>query len=533
LYAAAVLGRAVHRARVAAPGDMVAVALLAVLTTVALVGRGPAVAVVLGVPWLAGAALLLTRWQATPAQRWTIGAGVVVSLAAAAASKADALALVALGAPFVVLVAWHIARHPVGWTIFALFLTGSQGTLPAYTNFPSGPVLDLVIVGLAAGAAASWLLGGRQRSAWLWPGIVLLLVYLAVTVFQVLGAEDPYKGLQSFRVSSWYLAAAVVVAYAPWRPGARLTVARGVVVVALLAGGYSALRWAIGPSSKELALALTNYNNLIDGEVRAIGSFPTGKLLATWMATAIPFCFAATLWMRGTWRLAAIAATGVCTVAMLAPDVRAGPAAVLPACLLVLAGFALTPAFGIRRLPLTMTAVVLVAVVGIGGFALTLGGKTNTAARYTALLEPERDPAVQGRLFKWSTALDSIDEHPLGTGVGTSGVIQTRFGRFSNISSIEVDNSYLKVGLEQGFAVMVLFVLAVLAVVGGLWQRAVTAGDPQRAGLLLGCAGAVAGMAIIWMSGTFSEGPTALFGWLLAGLGMSATVWRGEQDEPL
>ena len=119
----------------------------------------------------------------------------------------------------------------------------------------------------------------------------------------------------------------------------------------------------------------------------------------------------------------------------------------------------------------------------------------------------------------------------MGRGLGTAGRTQQQRGRFYNIASFDVDNSYLKVGMEQGFFVMLFFGLAMAVLLAGLMLAAVRETVASRAALLIGAAGALTAMAILFYAGTYVEDLTALAGWILVGLGISVMVWRRPQDE--
>lgn len=524
-----------YRVRTTATADLLvlaAAALYAAIVGAVLLGRGPAVLemLLLGPPALAGVALLLRR-PLNEAQVWALGVSVLAAGSGIFALYGDSFSVYALALPVVLLGLWIARRRPVGCTVVVFGLTGLFGTFQAYLSTPAAPVADWLLSGLWIAVVIAWLNGGRKRAAWLWPGVACLAAYVVVTGISVLLAQSVNLGVESFRASTWYMAAALLVAYAPWPGGARERIAKGALGVALAVGAYSTLRWFIGPSGKEEAVAALFFNNYLDGELRTTGPFETAKQLAAWTATVAPFCFAMALALTGRWRLVAAGATAFVCLALLAPDVRAAPAAAAPAAALVLLLYTLSPAFGTRRLAVTLVAATVAVGGAVGGFVLTLGDKADTANRYQAILDPTSDESYQARLFKWRTAYEDMEEHPLGQGLGVAGRTQEQFGRYVNVATYTLDNSYLKIGLEQGFFVMVFYVATLLLLVAGLGIGAIRATDPVRAGLLMGSAGTLVAMSILFFVGNYIEGLTALGGWVLVGLGMSQSVWRTDPGE--
>jgi hypothetical protein len=399
----------------------------------------------------------------------------------------------------------------------------------------------MLLAGLWLGVLWAFAFRARERSLWLWPGVAFAGVYMVITLWQSIGAENMDVALRAARVSAWYMLAFLLIAIAPWSDdAARARLARGFVVVAGLVGAYATYRWIGGQASTEVDRSVAQSTNevLNNGNVRLFGSLVTGKQLAFWSAMAIPFCLACALTFKGRWRLAAAGALGLCGVAMFGADVRVALVATVPAILVVFALYQGSRAFTGLHLGSTLGATLIIALLAVGAFALTLGGESTTGKRYNVLLkDPTSDVAYQERLFKWRTAVRDASAHPLGQGMGTSGQVQKRFGRFVNISNYDVDSSYLKIALEQGFGVMALFVLALGLLLVGLARRSLLALDPLHAALGIGATGTLIVMAVFFYAGTYIEGLPALGGWLIVGLGAAGFVQGStrpaEQEMPV
>lgn len=507
------------------PSDAVAVAAAALYvgSLASLLAGGPfhpSMFVALPLPLLLIPLVSLRRQPLPPLKAQAMLAAGVALGAYVGALVVPGAPLVALGLPLILVAGIVAARRPVEVFVVALFCTGSFGSLQALADVPAARVADVMLLGLWIAAIWGWWFGRHVRSRFM-PSLFALGLYVVFSAGEIFTADNLTAGFQAFRGSMWYLAVLLLVANAPWTDAVRERMLRGAVLVGLAVGAYATLRWAIGPAGAERALAETNANNFLDGELRPTGSFATSKELAFWTALMTPFLFALGLAWRGRWRVIAMAGASVCVVGMLAADVRAGPAAAAPAMLVVLALYQLSQGYRGRRGPAVMVIVLATLLIGGGAFAVTIGDKQDTADRYENILNPTRDASFQARLSKWRAALDDIDNAPLGYGLGTAGRSQKRFGVYANIATYDVDNSYLVIAYQQGFVVMLLLVAILLAILTTIARGAITDPDPARAGPLIAACGTLVAMLIIFYVGDYIEGLPALGGWLLVGLGVA------------
>lgn len=447
----------------------------------------------------------------------------------------EASPVIVLVVPALVLSAMFCARRPAAAVVGTFVLTGAFNTIEVFTPIPVGETVDLALAGLWGAALWNFLLRRRERPLLVWPGMVASVLYLVVTAASILGAEGLFLGLYGYRVGAWYMAAFLLVAYAGWEAATYRRITLGLLVTALLVGGYGTLRWLIGPAQAELdqALAFNPAYNFVDGELRTFGSFPTGHHLAAWTSAVLPFCLAATLMYRGWLQLLGAAAVVVTGLAMLASEVRLAGAAAIAALVVVVALYQLSRGFKGLHLGSTAVAVLGLAAVGVVLFAVSAGSSADSADRYiSALTSPTEDPSYKARVFKWETALADIEEHPLGQGLGTAGEARLKHGRFTNIGSHGVDNSYLLIALNQGFAVMGLFIAALVLLFLGLARRAVLATDREAAGLAIAACGTLVAFGVLFAGGNYVEGLTALAGWVVIGLGASTFTRRDPEAAP-
>lgn len=417
------------------------------------------------------------------------------------------------------------ARFPVAAFAVLFVLSGGFWTIEVFTPIRTGPGADLVLAGLWIGSLRAFASVEEPGVRRVWPGALLAMGFVLASFLSIFLANDLYPALYTFRLSYWYLLAALLIAYVPLPQDALWKLTRVAVVVAGLVGAYAVLRWVIGPSAAEstyVKQATASGYESINGQVRLFGSMGAGHILSSWVAPMSVFCFALVIGLRGRWRLAALVAAGLSAAALVGTEVRAGEAAAGIGLVFVLVVAVAASSLGARRIA-AIGAAGLVAAAGVGTIVVSQSGRgTETSKRFEAILSPERDDSFQQRLFKWRTALAEIDRKPLGEGLGTSGQAAKKFGRYQSISTLEIDSSYLKIALEQGLFAMVAFAAVLAWLLVGLTARAIGPGDPLGSTLAVAGAGALLAFAVQMGFGTYIEGIASLGVWLAIGLGMRA-----------
>lgn len=451
--------------------------------------------------------------------------GLLIGLAAAAAILLTAPgAGLALTIPALALGALATWRWPAAAVTCTFLLTGAVNVLATMTPIAVGDLTDYLLASLWLGVLGAYLFGRAERRAWLWPALLAALLYIALTAFQVLLTEPVSLGVTSFRSSAWYMAAVLLVAFAPWPPRTHARIAKGVLLVALAVGAYSAFRWLTGASPEETFASRSAHPVPLEG-LRFFGSFLSAFQLAAWTSAAIPFCLAILLaWRARRWRLVSLVAIGLMALALLASDVRTGLIAASVGVAVTVGLFLLAPAFRSQRGVVLLALGATVAIAG-GGFAVTVATDPERLDRYMRIFTPGEDEAYAKRLERWELAIDEIRERPWGHGLGTVGYA-ARFNERGGVGPPILDSAYLKVGLEQGFAVMVLYFLALLVLLLGLARRTLVLRDRQRAMLAIGGAGALAAQMVMFYTGSHSEGTVVAGAWLLVGLGLAQVTVR-------
>jgi hypothetical protein len=487
----------------------------------------PRLGALLSLAPVAAVAWIAMRRATLPAGAgWLVAFALAVSAALYTAGAINASPQVALAVPALAVAGVAAVLRPA-FVVSGLFVVcAAYGSLLAFLGAPVSSMTNVAIGGLLV-ALVVRLVIEREYALRVPLGIWLMLAYLGLTVLSLPFAEDRTLALQGFDSSAWHIFVAVAIGLAGWSPATQRRAARAVVAIAALVGAYAIVRWAIGPDPKEYDLALSE-SAFVAGKFKTIGSLPSAQDLGIWSAVMIPFCAAATLTWRGRlWRGVAGLATLLCTLGLFASQLRIGLVAAL-------AGLAVTvtlfhAARSIPGLHLGSTAVsaAVAVLVVIGAYFVTGSDKLDPTHGYQKVLTPLEDFSVQERLFKWEQAVVDAGDHPFGRGVGTAAQAQARQQRYyTGVGYVAVDNGYLKVALEQGFAVMFLFIVAIVALLINLGRGAIRLPDRAGAGIAMGATGALSAMIVLLMLLTALDGLKAVALWVVVGLGVAQVATR-------
>lgn len=429
-------------------------------------------------------------------------------------------------APLAILASGMVCyRFPATATIAAFLLTGTYGSLRAFTGASGAALIDVLLVGLWSSLLITRLIRRQVRQQFVWPAMVVVAVYLGLTLLAVITSPDIYPAFLSFRLSGWYVLVVILIAYSGWQRPVYDNIARGFIVVGLLVGAYATLRWVIGPTGAEqnLALQVAGGYNFVEGTLRVFGSFHGGHQLGFWAGSVAPFCLGAALGWSGRWRALAGLALLFLVFAVLVSEVRAGFVGMVVGSAVVLGLFQLARSMPGLHLGRTAVAAATCIAVVSGGLLFTAGA-TDRLDRYTNIFNRDEDRAFVNRSLKWEEAIEDIQDHPFGQGVGSASTNPAIRPPFVSIANLALDNTYLKIAFEQGFVVMILFVIAVLLLFIQLAIGAIRTPDPMAAAMGMGAAGSLISAAATFYTGTLFEDVTALGPWMIVGLGAAFLI---------
>jgi hypothetical protein len=461
--------------------------------------------------------------EPTVATILVLAGGGLVALVLASVST---LALVA--APLGLALGFAFARRPVPLVAAIVVLTSAYGTLEAFTPAPAARLIDGAIATLWIAVVFGYLRLGANRSLRPVPGLLLLMAYVAIGAVGVITATNFSAALESFHLTGWHMLAVAAVGLAPWSAVTFERMAKAIVLVGLVVGAYCTYRHFTGSAPAELRIANAAHPEIPFRAFRFFGSFPSAQELASWSATILPFCVALGLAWRGRWRLAAGLACPVLLIPLLAADVRTGTVAAAAGSAIALVLYLGARAFptGIR---LGTGLIAVIALIAIGGsaFALTVAGSPTEEERLAGILDPSNDVNFQVRSQRWEQAWHEIERQPFGYGLGSAGAglsHNTSFATFGNgvpAGTRFIDNSYLKVGIEQGLFVMILFAGLIVVLLVSLAWGAITIDNRGGAALCIAATATLVSLAILFFGSTYVESTSIVPAWIAVGLGVA------------
>jgi hypothetical protein len=475
-----------------------------------------------GVPLALIALTLLHRPSRTSALPLVAGAAAAVALALLVPSHLSTSPKYALAVPAVVVGAYLTNRYPTTSLALIFLITGTYGSIKAFTGIPADSVTDKVIDGVWAGIVGRLLVGRRGLTVRPTPALLMLGAFLGITIIAVFTTSSLANGIRAFRLAPLFLSMVLVIGYGGFGKRTLALLARAMVVVSLLVAAYAALRWAIGTSGKEQALQKTafqqQYNRIaVTNDLKVQGSLPNGALLGLWLACTIPLQVAAAISWRGIFRWLALAGLPLAVIGLLGSAQRGAAAAVVAGGLTVIVVQVLSRGSRGPRLGVAIGAAVLLIASAVVAVPAVLNNPQKRA-RYTNLLTPSQDEPIQERLNKWRTTLTALRGRPFGYGLGAANprVIPHRF---ADVAYYEVDNSFLMIAYDQGIAAMIVFAVAMLLLLVELLRHAVWTRGPDSSVLAAGAAGTLVAMLIEFMTANFVATPPVVAGWMVVGLG--------------
>jgi hypothetical protein len=478
------------------------------------------------------AALVLTQPRPVPrALSAAVAAAAVTAGALLGAIVVETNPLVVAGIPAACAAGVVVSRFPAASMIALLAATGVVGTLLAYTSVPPAYLVDAPLAGLVACVAWRWATGSERLSGPLPLSLVAVIAFIAVTAGQALASPVVQVAQQAFHNSAWHMVALPAIALAGWSAATRVAIARGFVVVAGGVAGYAVFRLLAGPAPAEAdqALLLAPINLLASGDLGLFGSTASRQQLAALCGMAIPFAAAVALIERGRWRRIGLTTGALSAVAVIGTQTRVGLVGALIGLAVVLVLYSTGRRYPGVRLGGATIAAALVLVGLAVGFAVTEGDGKDVKDRYTVIANPSRDPSFNAHMATWGYTLDAIERRPGGFGLGSAGgvgrtQIVARRADSSALGANALDNSYLKVGYEQGVLMMVLFAGVVLLTLGGLWRLGLA--DRPDAWLGIAACGAFASFAVNLFFTDNIEDYSAVVAWVLAGIGIAGLLGR-------
>lgn len=441
-------------------------------------------------------------------------------------------ALVLLGLPLGAGAIYAAIRWPEWLLLGILALIAFEGSIEAFAGRHPYSVVQLLMGCFVAGRVAVLVFGRRDRRLIIWPWLIPIAAYVLLTAFGALVAENLTVGWHGFKEAAWTMFVGLVAGFTLDDERARRRLLNGIVVLAGLVGAYGTLRWIVGPSAAELAVASRPGRNYFVGDhIGLFGSFSGRDALARWAAFSIPVCIAVATLLRGRRRWIAMASAFFCAIALFGTEVRSGAVAVVVASLLVLLLQQMTRARRGLALGTTIGAVLLAVGTGVAAYGVTIAGDPGRADRFSNIFALEQDDAFATRQTRWPEAMALIEDNPFGLGLGTAGRAQSA-SRYVIPGTQNLDSSYLQVALEQGLPGLALFAAGMLFLFGGIVLRGLFTRDPERAAAAIGAAGTIAALAVMMYTSYAIGGLLAVLVWTIIGVAVAGFTTPAAAPRP-
>jgi hypothetical protein len=483
-------------------------------------------ALLIALPLAFGLAWALSLRTASRELRFAAGWSALLAAVLLLTPQVLSTPALAIEIPGLIALAWLLSNRPAIGAVALVGVTASFGSLSIYLTLPYKRMIVALLAGLWLAALIRFAVGRRAGAVRVPLGVLLIVGYLVISVAQVVLADFPGVALGGFELAPLYITTMLVVAYSQWQVETHVRIVRWMLLIAVLVGAYATLRQIIGPSAAERAVASLSPYNFVAGRQKLIGSFPSGPDLAEWTALAIPFCFACALGMRGGTRKLAWFALPLLAVGLFGSQVRAAAVAVVVAVLVTTVLLGCTRAFPGVGLGRTAVAIGATIALVLGAYAFAGSSSQGSGHSYLSLLTANTNGvSVAQHQYKWTEAFRDLSGHPFGYGLGTAPA-----GYTSNapptpfvlpVTGFSVDNGFLKIALEQGFAVMLVFAVGLALLAGGLARGGLASPDPTEATIALGAAGAAVSFLVLEGAGAFADGIPAIAGWVMIGLGVA------------
>jgi FtsH-binding integral membrane protein len=390
-----------------------------------------------------------------------------------------------------------------------------------------GSVAFVLARALPSGAGTVW---GRLTT----PERVVIgaaSAWLVLSAFQVLLSPSLHAGLSGLRLTQVYLAVALGSAVAFWGAARRDALVTALLWLLAVVLGYACLRGVIGPAKAEHDFSTARGGVISYGDsFRTIGTLSGAIGLTTVAAPAAVFgAVLAVTRPRHRWLGLAVAVFGI--GAQVASLGRTPLVATVIA--LVFAAVLLLVAAGSRRRVAGASIVFAACLVLLaGGAAVASRSSDRLSERLEGLAHPRSDESMQLRFKNWRRRVDDAARHPLGKGLGTvGGATAGEATAEGTKKTVTTDSSYLHVLLEQGFAGLALFLVALLGGVALIARRLMLTPEPARGVGLAALSGFVAFM-VMMSTAEALEQPGKVLAWALLGLAIAAGWSRSADAQP-
>ncbi len=339
----------------------------------------------------------------------------------------------------------------MGLTLTVAFMVNF---IAKYSDAPVGTALD----GLLFLLLLSVIVQGGQKRDWRFPQSaisVIILIWIAYNILMFFNPDAASRIAWFYTVRSFAIQHILffVACYALQSAQQIKAILQFIILLAFIAAlygmkqeyfGYSAQEWAWlyeRPSRYTLIVQWNRY--------RAFSFFSDPTSFGTLMAYMGSFCFVLATgpfhWLKRTMLLIA----GICMYLAMAYAGSRTP-------------FVIVPVAVVFYILLTMKKEVLIAgaLFFMVGTVFVMKSTGNPVIfRIQSAFKPTTDASVQVRLENQKMIQPYVRTHPIGAGLGSTGIWGERFSPDSWLAGFAHDSAFLRVAIEMGWLGLVIYLI--------------------------------------------------------------------------
>ena len=323
-----------------------------------------------------------------------------------------------------------------------------------YSDAPIGIALD----GLLFLLLLSVIVQGGQRKDWYFPHnpiTVIILVWLAYNLLMAFHPEAASRTAWVFTVRSYAIQQILffIACYALKNIKDIKKLIQVIIFLAFISALYGMKQEYFGYSAREWAWLYerpNRYTLIVQwNRYRAFSFFSDPTTFGTLMAYMGIFCFILATGSFKWWKRGGLLVAGFCMFLSMAYAGSRTP-------------FVLVPLALVFYVLITMKKEVLIggALMLMVGTVFVLKSTSNPVIfRIQSAFRPTKDASVQVRLENQRIIQPYIRTHPIGAGLGSTGVWGERFSPHTWLAGFAHDSAFVRVAVEMGWIGLIIYLI--------------------------------------------------------------------------
>ncbi|MFT4758431.1 MAG: putative inorganic carbon (HCO3(-)) transporter [Paraglaciecola sp.] len=327
-----------------------------------------------------------------------------------------------------------------------------------FVNAPIGIAVDGMLLLLLFGLLVR-LVKERDFSFVKSPITIFILIWIYYNFIEVLNpwADSRMAWIYTVRTVALYLAVYFVAAHAMSSLSKIKSILKSIIFLAFLSALYSLKQEFFGYSNAELTWLHSDskrYELIYQwGRLRVFSFFSDPSTFGMLMAYMSVFCIVLIIWGKKNWQRIALAFATLCMFMGMAYAGSRTPFVLVPAGIM----FFMLLTFKRETMIIGFGMILFIA-------AFSLKSTSNPIIfRIQSAFKPGKDGSVQVRMDNQSRVQPFIQSHPIGGGLGSTGVWGKRFTPNSWLASFAHDSLYVRIAVEAGYIGLIIYMLLIFA----------------------------------------------------------------------